>query len=76
MKSVVIKLDTIDCISFRTEKEFQMFLSDYEGTAFAAPGPKSVIVWCLSLIHIYSLQSRQAMKTVSSMNTDLRIPIN
>jgi len=35
-----------DCISFRTEKEFQMFLSDYEGTAFAAPYPKSVIVWC------------------------------
>ena len=35
-----------DCISFRTEKEFQMFLSDYEGTAFAAPCPKSVIVWC------------------------------
>ena len=35
-----------DCISFRTEKDFQMFLSDYEGTAFAAPGPKSVIVWC------------------------------
>lgn len=34
-----------DCISFRTEKEFQMFLSDYEGTVFAAPGPKSVIVW-------------------------------
>ncbi len=35
-----------DCISFRTEKEFQMFLSDYEGPAFAAPCPKSVIVWC------------------------------
>ena len=35
-----------DCISFRTEKEFQMFLSDYEGTVFAAPYPKSVIVWC------------------------------
>ena len=35
-----------DCISFRTEEEFQRFLSDYEGTVFAAPGPKSVIVWC------------------------------
>ena len=35
-----------DCISFRTEEEFQRFLSDYEGTVFAAPYPKSVIVWC------------------------------
>ena len=35
-----------DCISFRTEKEFRQFLSDYEGTVFAAPNPKSVIVWC------------------------------
>ena len=35
-----------DCISFRTEKEFRQFLSDYEGTVFAASDPKSVIVWC------------------------------
>ena len=35
-----------ECISFGSEKEFQRFLSDYEGTVFAAPGPKSVIVWC------------------------------
>lgn len=35
-----------DCISFRTEEEFRRFLSDYEGTVFAAPDPKSVIVWC------------------------------
>lgn len=35
-----------DCISFRTEEEFRRFLSDYEGTVFAAPNPKSVIVWC------------------------------
>ena len=35
-----------DCISFRTEEEFQMFLSDYEGTVFPALDPKSVIVWC------------------------------
>ncbi|MFR3034258.1 MAG: DUF4121 family protein, partial [Alistipes putredinis] len=35
-----------ECISFGSEEEFQRFLSDYEGTVFAAPGPKSVIVWC------------------------------
>ena len=35
-----------DCISFRTEAEFRRFLSDYEGTVFAALNPKSVIVWC------------------------------
>lgn len=35
-----------DCISFRTEAEFRRFLSDYEGTVFAALDPKSVIVWC------------------------------
>ena len=34
-----------DCISFRTEEEFRRFLSDCEGTVFAAPNPKSVIVW-------------------------------
>ena len=31
---------------FGSEEEFRQFLSDYEGTAFAAPCPKSVIVWC------------------------------
>ncbi len=35
-----------DCISFRAEVEFRRFLSDYEGTVFAAPDTKSVIVWC------------------------------
>ena len=35
-----------DCISFRTEEEFRRFLSDYEGTVFAALDPKSVIIWC------------------------------
>ena len=35
-----------ECISFGSEEEFQQFLSDYEGTVFAAPDPKSVIVWC------------------------------
>lgn len=35
-----------DCISFRTEEEFQMFLSDYEGAVFPVYDPKSVIVWC------------------------------
>ena len=35
-----------DCISFRTEEEFRRFLSDCEGTVFAAPDPKSVIIWC------------------------------
>ena len=35
-----------DCISFRAEEEFRRFLSDYEGTVFAAPDPKSVIIWC------------------------------
>ena len=35
-----------DCISFRAEVEFRRFLSDYEGTVFAAPDPKSVIIWC------------------------------
>ena len=35
----------VDCISFRTEEEFRRFLSDCEGTVFAAPNPKSVIVW-------------------------------
>ncbi len=35
-----------ECISFGSEEEFQRFLSDYEGTVFAAPCPKSVIVWC------------------------------
>ncbi len=34
-----------DCISFGTEEEFRRFLSDCEGTVFAAPNPKSVIVW-------------------------------
>ena len=35
-----------DCISFRAEEEFRQFLSDYEGTVFAAPDTKSVIIWC------------------------------
>ena len=35
-----------ECISFGSEEEFRQFLSDYEGTVFAAPDPKSVIVWC------------------------------
>lgn len=35
-----------DCISFRTEAELRQFLSDYEGTVFMVPDPKSVIVWC------------------------------
>ena len=34
-----------DCIRFGTEEEFRGFLSDCEGTVFAAPNPKSVIVW-------------------------------
>lgn len=35
-----------ECISFGSEEEFRRFLSDYEGTVFAAPDPKSVIIWC------------------------------
>ena len=35
-----------ECTRSARRRSSNGFSSDYEGTAFAAPGPKSVIVWC------------------------------